>query len=125
MEFLLTLALIFSNKEITVNNQVELKQLIVAKQYLGSWYGEKDSCHYKGCPTASGERYNEDKISCASRTYFGKTLRIEHDGKSIFCKVNDKIAWWLDKERVDLSKAAFLALHPNLDDGIIKINVYE
>ena len=86
---------------------------------LASWYGF-ESCVNPDCLMANGEVFNENEISCASRTHYGKILEISYKGKTILCPVSDKISKTYDSTRVDLSKRAFETL-ADLDRGIIEI----
>ena len=84
-----------------------------------SWYGQ-ESCVNPDCLMANGEVFREDKISCASRTHYGKVLEISYNGKTILCPVLDKISKTYDSTRVDLSKRAFETL-ADLDEGLITV----
>ena len=87
-----------------------------------SWYGI-ESCVEKECLMANGEKFDENKITCASRQFYGRTLKIEYQGKIIECLVTDKISKTYDNIRIDLSKKAFEILE-NLDKGLITITIY-
>src|SRR5215471_15667162 len=53
---------------------------------VASFYGN-DSDH----ETASGQRFDENKLTCASRTLpFGTKLRVTHGGRSVVVTVNDR-----------------------------------
>ena len=86
---------------------------------VASWYGF-ESCVNPSCLMANGEVFDEDEISCASRTHYGKVLEISYKGKTILCRVNDKNSKKYDATRVDISRAGFLELE-NLDKGIIQV----
>ena len=86
-----------------------------------SWYGF-ESCVNPDCLMANGEAFREDEISCASRTHYGKVLRIEYQGKTIECPVKDKISKTYDETRIDLSRSAFEELE-DLDRGVIEVIV--
>lgn len=79
------------------------KQLLVA-----SWYGEP----YHGRKTASGEVYNQDDMTCASRSLpFGAVLFLKLGDRSAIVRVNDRGPWTRDKggrftRDLDLSRAA-------------------
>ena len=95
-------------------------ELKAPEAFKASWYDEKSSCHYEGCLMANGERFDEDKISCASRQFYGQVLTIEYQGKTIECPVKDKISKTYDATRIDLSRKAFSELE-NLDKGLIQV----
>ena len=92
-------------------------------EIIASWYG-KESCVREDCKMANGEVFDENKISCASRQFYGKTIWIEYGDKEILCPVKDKIAVEYDDTRIDLSKAGFAKLD-NLNKGLINIKIYE
>jgi rare lipoprotein A len=61
----------------------------IIEEGLASYYAAR----FAGRRTASGERYNPKKATCAHRTHpFGTRLRItvERTGKSSVCVVNDR-----------------------------------
>ena len=69
-----------------------------------SWYGPG----FHGRTTASGERFDQDAITCAHRTArFGSRLRVTdtRTGRSIVCRVNDR-GPFVAGRIVDLSKGA-------------------
>lgn len=52
-----------------------------------SWYGEP----HKGKLTASGEKFDPRGLTCASWDYgIGDILEIEHNGRRVFARVNDR-----------------------------------
>jgi rare lipoprotein A len=71
-----------------------------------SWYGPG----FNGKPTASGQVYNQDDFTCASRTLaFGTWLALSRDGKRIVVVVTDRGPYVSGRD-LDLSKAAADAL---------------
>ena len=90
----------------------------VPSEIKASWYG-RESCVNPDCLMANGEVFDENEISCASRTHYGKIVTIEYQGKTIECPVNDKQSVnYMD--RIDLSKRAFETL-ADLDEGLISV----
>ena len=85
-----------------------------------TWYGNQ----FNGRLTASGERFNQHAMTCASNKYkFGTRLKVTNtaNGKSVICRVNDRGK--LGKGVVvDLSKGAFAKIAP-LSQGKIKVKV--
>ena len=85
-----------------------------------TWYGNQ----FNGRLTASGERFNQHAITCASNKHkFGTRLKVTNtaNGKSVICRVNDRGK--LGKGVVvDLSKGAFAKIAP-LSQGKIKVTV--
>ncbi len=71
---------------------------------VASWYGKK----FHGRKTASGERYNQNKMTAAHRTLpFGTRVRVKNrdNGKSVVVTINDRGPF--KKGRViDVSRAA-------------------
>lgn len=71
---------------------------------VATWYGHL----FQGKPTASGQPYNEDAMTCAHRTLpLGSLLRVTnlHNHRSVVVRVNDRGP--VPEDRViDLSKAA-------------------
>ena len=75
---------------------------------MASWYGGA----FHGRKTASGERFNQNAMTCAHRTArFGTHLRVTdlRTGRSITCRVNDR-GPFAGGRIVDLSKAAAVRL---------------
>jgi rare lipoprotein A len=71
-----------------------------------SWYGPG----FNGKPTASGQIYNQDDFTCASRSLaFGTWLALTRNGKRIVVVVNDRGPYVSGRE-LDLSRAAAEAL---------------
>jgi rare lipoprotein A (peptidoglycan hydrolase) len=71
-----------------------------------SWYGPG----FNGKPTASGQVYNQDDFTCASRTLaFGTWLALTRNGKRIVVVVTDRGPYVSGRD-LDLSKAAADAL---------------
>lgn len=67
-----------------------------------SWYGNE----FNGRPTASGQIFNEEDLTCASRTLpFGTTLALSRGEKRIIVVVTDR-GPFIDGRDLDLSKAA-------------------
>jgi len=95
-----------------------------------SWYSTK-SCQREGTSgvwTASGERFNDNGLTCAMRSRdFGKYYKVTNlaNNKSIIVKHNDfgpnkKLA--AEGRVIDLSKAAFAKI-ADLKVGLIKVEV--
>ena len=85
-----------------------------------TWYGNQ----FHGRMTASGERFNQHAMTCASNKHkFGTQLKVTNtaNGKSVVCQVNDRGR--LGKGVVvDLSKGAFEKIAP-LSQGKVKVTV--
>jgi rare lipoprotein A len=75
--------------------------------------------------TASGERFDEDGMTCASNDYpFNTWLKITNieNGKSIICRVNDRGGFKKYGRIIDLSKGAFAKI-ADLKLGVINVTV--
>ena len=85
-----------------------------------TWYGNQ----FHGRLTASGERFNQHAMTCASNKHkFGTQLKVTNtaNGKSVVCRVNDRGK--LGKGVVvDLSKGVFAKIAP-LSQGKVKVTV--
>lgn len=84
-----------------------------------SFYHDK----FNGRRTASGEIFNQNKLTCASNIYtFGTKLKVTNlsNNKSVIVKVND--TGKLHGRTIDLSKKAFKTIS-KLEKGIIKIKI--
>ncbi len=71
---------------------------------IASWYGQE----FHGRPTASGERFDMNRFTCAHREYsFGSILRVINisNGRSVKCIVNDRGPFVQGRD-IDLSYAA-------------------
>lgn len=90
------------------------------------------SCKEEGTSgvwTASGERYNENDLTCATRdrSLFGKYIKVTNleNGNSILVQVNDfgpNKKLFRSGRIIDLSKGAFSKLD-SLKKGIIKVSI--
>ena len=71
---------------------------------VASWYGSK----FHGRKTASGERYNQNKMTAAHKTLpFGSRVRVrnEKNGKTVIVVINDR-GPFVKGRIIDLSRAA-------------------
>ncbi len=69
---------------------------------IASWYGEE----LRGQKTASGEPFNPDGYTAASKTLpLGTRLRVSNEGKSVDVRINDRGPYVAGRD-LDLSKAA-------------------
>jgi rare lipoprotein A len=72
---------------------------------VASFYGNES-----GSQTASGQRFNQNAMTCAHRSLpFGTKLRVSHGGKSVVVTVNDR-GPFVHGRVLDLSTAAARAL---------------
>lgn len=104
--------------------KIILLLILVASQaqaHTATWYGGK----FHGRLTASGERYNQNALTCASNQYkFGTRLKVTNkaNGKSVVCRVNDRGGFGKYGTALDLSKGAFKKIAP-LSQGKIKVTI--
>ncbi len=81
----------------------------VEKNETASWYSK--SAPGVGTKTANGEKFDDKKLTCATKhDKFGTHLKVTNvkNGKSVICRVNDRGPHKrLKKRRVDLTKTAF------------------
>ncbi len=84
-----------------------------ASYYASSFHGRK---------TASGEIFNQNKLTCAHKTLpFGTLLKVTNilTGKWVIVTVNDR-GPFVKSRIVDLSLAAFKQIG-NVESGVIKV----
>ena len=89
-----------------------------------SWYGNESIVpKWKGY-TASGERFNEQAMTCASysRHDLGRWFKVSYLGKSVLVRCNDTGSFRKYGRRLDLSKGAFSRL-ASLRKGIIDVKI--
>jgi rare lipoprotein A len=107
-----------------------LTTLLAATQWstVSSWYSRAE-CITRRNPearTASGERLDDNAMTCAHPTLpFGTMLKVSYNGKSIVVRVNDRgpASRLVRQGRgLDLTKGAFAKLSP-LRLGLIRVVV--
>lgn len=87
--------------------------------FLATFYGGV----FHGRTTASGEKFDKNKFTCASNHYKMDTmLEVTNilNGKSVIVKVNDTGGF--KGKKIDLSEGAFKKI-ANLKQGVIKVRV--
>jgi rare lipoprotein A len=93
---------------------------LASSQGNASWYGPG----FHGRATASGERFNSQRMTCASRSLaFGTKIRVTclSSGKSVVVLVNDR-GPYVGERIIDLSQGAFSRLAP-LGRGVIRVKI--
>jgi rare lipoprotein A len=86
---------------------------------IASWYGEK----LRGRPTASGEPFNPDDLTCAMWDVpFGTIVTVTLGNRSVKVRVNDRGPAKRLGRAIDLSKAAFRKL-TSLEAGLVKVKL--
>lgn len=92
-----------------------IKQII----FIATFYGGI----FHGRLTASGEKFDKNKFTCASNYYkIGTMLEVTNiaNGKSVVVKVNDRGGF--KGMKIDLSEGAFKRI-ANLKQGVLKVKV--
>lgn len=86
---------------------------------VASWYGEE----LRGRPTASGEPFNPDDMTCAMWDIpFGTIVTVSLGNKSVKVRVNDRGPAKRLGRKIDLSKAAFEKL-TSLEAGLVTVKL--
>ena len=103
-----------------------------AGQLNATWYSTK-SLKREGTwkhgerRMANGDRFDENALICATRLWpLDVLLRITNttNGRSVTCRVSDRIGKRFTNNRIDLSRAAFQRIG-SLNSGIIPVQVEE
>jgi len=87
--------------------------------FLATFYGGV----FHGRTTASGEKFDKNKLTCASNHYkMGTMLEVTNvlNGKSVVVKVNDTGVF--KGKKIDLSEGAFKKI-ADLKQGVIRVKV--
>lgn len=87
---------------------------------LASWYGRK----FHGRVTASGERYDMDRLTAAHRTLpFGTRVEVRNlrNGRSVVVRINDRGPFVAGRV-IDLSRAAARALDM-IEAGVVPVRL--
>jgi rare lipoprotein A len=91
------------------------------KNVEASYYADK----FNGRKTASGEIFDNNKMTCAHRTLaFGTKVKVINiaNNQSVIVVVNDRGPQKTTRE-IDLSKSAFMKITENKNNGILKVNI--
>ena len=99
------------------------KFVFFKKNAHASYYHDK----FNGKKTASGTRFNNQKLTAAHRKFpFGTKLKItnEANGKSVVVEVTDRGPFARGRE-IDLSKKAFMDITSNKNSGAVIVKIEE
>lgn len=99
------------------------KFVFFKKNAHASYYHDK----FNGKKTASGKRFNNQKLTAAHRKFpFGTKLKItnEANGKSVVVEVTDRGPFARGRE-IDLSKKAFMDITSNKNSGAVIVKIEE
>ena len=86
------------------NRNYRTRQGSISQYEVASWYGTR----FAGRPTSSGERFNPNDLTAASRRWpIGSRVRVTNPetGKSVVVRVNDS-GPWIPGRSLDLSRHA-------------------
>lgn len=87
---------------------------------IASYYGPG----FHGRKTSSGERFHQDSLTCAHKTFaFGTRLKVTNlkNDKSVCVRVNDRMPTY-NKREIDLSRGAAKQL-AMLSSGVAKVEI--
>lgn len=111
----------------TASSRSAKKAKIIIKKPIkgmGSWYSRNSPGVKRR--TASGERFDDSKHTCALWHYpLGTQVRVTNlkTGKSVVCRVNDRgPSRRLKRRIIDMSRASFLKIG-KLHEGLITVSV--
>jgi rare lipoprotein A len=109
-------------REVPVRERAPEADVVRVLRGKAVFYGDK----WHGRRTASGERFNQRKMTAAHRSLpLGTRVRVTNlaNGKSVVVKINDRGPFGRDRSRIiDLSKAAARKLD-FLHDGVARVKV--
>ena len=94
---------------------------VINKNAHASYYADK----FNGRKTASGERFNNRKLTAAHRKLaFGTKLKVTNvvNKKWVLVTVNDR-GPFIKSRDIDLSKEAFMQITDNKNHGILTVTV--
>lgn len=95
------------------------------KLYKSNAHASYYSNKFNGRRTASGERFDNKKLTAAHRRFaFGTKVRVTNlrNGKSIIVRINDRGPHVRFRE-IDLSKRAFMYLATNKASGEMRVKI--
>jgi rare lipoprotein A len=120
-----------SLEKIKIAPHAQPARLVTVKvRMIASWYGQE----FQGRLTASGEMFDQHKLTAAHRTLpLGSLVKLtaKSTGKSVIVRINDRGPWIKGRD-FDLSEAAAtkLGIHENgiaaveatlINDGVIAL----
>jgi rare lipoprotein A len=88
---------------------------------MATWYGKEQ----QGGSTASGERFDKEKLTAAHRSLpMGTRVRVtnEKNGRSVLVRVNDRGPYGNAARIIDVSEAAARVLGM-IDAGVVPVRV--
>ncbi len=103
--------------------QLQAKKIKRQIKGMGSWYSRKSPGIRR--ITASGERFDDSKHTCALWHYpLGTHVRVTNlkTGKSVVCRVNDRGPSRKLRRVIDMSRASFVQIG-KLQEGLILVSI--
>lgn len=94
---------------------------VIRSKAEASYYHDK----FNGKKTASGEKFNNGKLTAAHRTLaFGTKVKVTNlaNEKSVVVEINDRGPFKKSRE-IDLSKKAFMDITDNKNHGTLKVRI--
>lgn len=104
---------------------IEDEGLYNYKLYKSKAYASYYANKFQGRKTASGQRYDKNKLTAAHRKLrFGTKVRVtnERNGKWVIVTINDRGPFVRGRD-IDLSRKAFMKIAPNKWGGEIKVKI--
>ena len=120
--FLFSLSISAQECRDSIEEKTEIKNLKLFKENAhASYYHDK----FDGRKTASGVRFDNDKLTAAHKKFpFGTKLKItnEKNNKSVIVEVTDRGPFIKGRE-IDLSKKAFMDIASNKQSGLEYVTI--
>lgn len=111
-----------TNEESKEESKEEIEKYTLYKTNAhASYYNDK----FNGKRTASGKRFNNNKLTAAHKTFaFGTKLKItnEQNDKSVIVEVIDR-GPFSKKREIDLTKKAFMKIASNKRSGSMNVKI--
>ncbi|UYW00601.1 septal ring lytic transglycosylase RlpA family protein [Flavobacterium agricola] len=108
-------------KQTATKHKTKNKSKSYKKNVIASYYHDK----FNGRTTASGEKFNNNKLTAAHKTLpFGTIVKVTNtaNNQSVIVKVNDRGPFTKGRE-IDLSKKAFFDISENKKNGLLHVNI--
>ena len=110
---------------LTLYPQPARAQVLIASWYSVDSLKAEGTYKYSKGVMSNGKLFKDEAFTCATRDFkLGETLKITSvtSGKSVICKVTDRISKRFKGERIDLSKGSFNKI-ADCKQGIVKVTV--
>ncbi|MEO8516762.1 MAG: septal ring lytic transglycosylase RlpA family protein [Flavobacterium sp.] len=117
---------------IKIADTIAIDSLIIEDEGLFNYKLLKSKAHasyyankFQGRRTASGQRYDKNKLTAAHRKLrFGTKVRVTNmrNGKSVIVTINDRGPFVRGRD-IDLSRTAFMKIAPSKWGGELKVKI--